>query len=583
MTFRSGLKATTAMLAVLSVAALQGCGGGTTKKADPGGSGNVPTFDDCIAQVTPIAADKIQTADAILGAQYYDNMFDRIFVTEGPAETHPLWPATQPSKAGGETWRCKNCHGWDYKGSEGAYGDPNSDNYTGIEGILGHVEENRSNPADLYCVIRAGNASVGADHSQVEALIAEGARTGITVDADQAMWDLTAFLIQGVIDTTPYIAPNGGIIGGDPTNGKALYPSSCGGVTCHTSDGSKFADDVGLGAIAGENPWEFLHKARFGDPHDQRMPAFESLLSIEEILNIATYAQDALAGKTGIIEPDGGGGGGGGVVSPTNALVLRGGLLYDNHFATTGNTAGTLPNEVNPMWVLRQADPVSGVQNPRAGQDSWRCKECHGWDYKGSDGNYGPGNSHYTGFPGLLDRLPGLTTANLKSYLMNGVSGTDTLGQPIRRHKFGPGSVPNLASGDIDALVAFLLGTAADRSDAGVIDTSQYILEGPLAGGVKNADSVRGGTLYAGGAPSPNLSCANVACHGINGRTQNFGTVQAPEYLDDLAVGNPWEVLHKARFGQPGTPQMTPVLTWGKTQDAADILKYSQDVLPTLP
>ena len=37
----------------------------------------------------------------------------------------------------------------------------------------------------------------------------------------------------------------------------------------------------------------------------------------------------------------------------------------------------------------------------RAGADTWRCKECHGWDYAGKDGAYGSGD-HRTGIVGVL-------------------------------------------------------------------------------------------------------------------------------------------------------------------------------------
>ena len=34
------------------------------------------------------------------------------------------------------------------------------------------------------------------------------------------------------------------------------------------------------------------------------------------------------------------------------------------------------------------------------GSSTWRCKECHGWDYKGKDGAYAKG-SHYSGTTGV--------------------------------------------------------------------------------------------------------------------------------------------------------------------------------------
>ena len=55
--------------------------------------------------------------------------------TDAPEEDHPLW-ATQDSntRSGDDTWRCKECHGWDYKGKAGAYAS--GKHFTGIKGVL---------------------------------------------------------------------------------------------------------------------------------------------------------------------------------------------------------------------------------------------------------------------------------------------------------------------------------------------------------------------------------------------------------------------------------------------------------------
>ena len=44
------------------------------------------------------------------------------------------------------------------------------------------------------------------------------------------------------------------------------------------------------------------------------------------------------------------------------------------------------------------AHPVEGGKN--ADETSWRCKECHGPDYKGNQGQYASGN-HATGIKGI--------------------------------------------------------------------------------------------------------------------------------------------------------------------------------------
>jgi len=70
---------------------------------------------------------------------------------------------------------------------------------------------------------------------------------------------------------------------------------------------------------------------------------------------------------------------------------VTGGLLYDQWWVVTG---AEQPTEDHPLWASQST-------NTRSGPDTWRCKECHGWDYQGADGAYGSG-SHLTGFPGTM-------------------------------------------------------------------------------------------------------------------------------------------------------------------------------------
>src|SRR3990172_12009225 len=76
----------------------------------------------------------------------------------------------------------------------------------------------------------------------------------------------------------------------------------------------------------------------------------------------------------------------------TVAQIARGGRLYDNWVKETKAAA---PAGNQPLWALQ-------TTNTRTGIDTWRCKECHGWDYKGKGGAYSKG-SHYTGFVGVWD------------------------------------------------------------------------------------------------------------------------------------------------------------------------------------
>ncbi|MEE8170240.1 MAG: hypothetical protein V3T70_06810 [Phycisphaerae bacterium] len=87
---------------------------------------------------------------------------------------------------------------------------------------------------------------------------------------------------------------------------------------------------------------------------------------------------------------------GGGTADPAEcaaADAVRGGLPYDKYWAVTG---GAEPTTDHPLWASRP-DTTS---NTRTGADTWRCKECHGWDYKGVSGGYASG-SHRTGIAGI--------------------------------------------------------------------------------------------------------------------------------------------------------------------------------------
>jgi thiosulfate dehydrogenase len=66
-------------------------------------------------------------------------------------------------------------------------------------------------------------------------------------------------------------------------------------------------------------------------------------------------------------------------------------------------------------------------------------------------------------------------------------------------------------------------------------------------------------------------------CHGFDGKRMNFKDDAHPEFVGTVASGNPWEFVHKVRFGQPGVAMIGLVTL--PTQDIIDLLAYAQ----TLP
>ena len=208
-------------------------------------------------------------------------------------------------------------------------------------------------------------------------------------------------------------------------------------------------------------------------------------------------------------------------------VITRGGALYDNWYGELGKEP---PKETHPAY------PKAGKQK---GASTWRCKECHGLDYKGAAGAYGKG-SHYSGIVGIrnMTHAPiGTTVAILKNK-------THGLGQLIPEK-------------DLEALAHFVAH--------GQIDTDSYI---DRATRKARGDPAKGERIFQ-------TTCAR--CHGSDGKLVNFGTPKDPEYIGTVASENPWEALHKIRMGQPGVP-MISMLAFD-IRDHVDTLAYAQ----TLP
>ncbi|MCP3902430.1 MAG: hypothetical protein GY715_02245 [Planctomycetes bacterium] len=215
---------------------------------------------------------------------------------------------------------------------------------------------------------------------------------------------------------------------------------------------------------------------------------------------------------------------------------VRGGQLWDKWWVVTGDPE---PVGDHPLY------PPAGTQT---GSTTWRCKECHGWDYKGVDGAYGSG-SHFTGIIGVFGST--LTAEEMFDLIkLDGIP---------NGHGFGA----FMSDDDIDDVVEFVQDY--------VIDTDSYIDAGVFTGDVAEG---RLGYKNFGGF----YACAQ--CHGDDGTEINFGTPGDPVYLEDIATGNPWEFLHKARIGQPGTGMPSWLLNGGTNQEAADVGAYVQGGFP---
>jgi thiosulfate dehydrogenase len=217
--------------------------------------------------------------------------------------------------------------------------------------------------------------------------------------------------------------------------------------------------------------------------------------------------------------------------------ISRGGQLYDNWWRATVDPEK--PGKDHPLWKKQ-------THNKRSGYSTFRCKECHGWDYRGKDGAYGKG-SHYTGFSGVYSAAQEMSLKDLENVLKGSVN---------RGHDFSV----YLKNSDIADLALFM--------KKGLVDTSSFVNRDgvPVRG-----NSNKGKHIFRN-------ACMNL-CHGESGGDIKFGSDEEHEYIGTVANGNPWELIHKVRAGQPGTSMPSAIINkWGE-QDLSDLLTY----LSTLP
>ncbi len=478
---------------VLLVAAviLTACGGqaATEAPAKPA----APAAEESAAVEEPAAPALF--GDVLRGGLLYDKWWTPLGV-DAPEEDQALWATqTTNTRSGADTWRCKECHGWDYKGVDGAYGD--GSHMTGFVGVF------QLAGADPNQVLAALKGETNPDHDFS------------TMMDDQALTDMALFISEGLMDYAEVIDGEKAAIGGDVALGGDLYQENC--ADCHGPEGTAidFKANVlkteTVSAIANGNPWEFFHKLRYGQPTIAEMPSAIDLgLTLDEQTAILAFSQTL----------------------PNINPATHGGLLYDKWWKAMGVDE---PTGEQPLWATQST-------NERSGTDTFRCKECHGWDYRGVEGAYS-GGSHMTGFVGSIGAAD-MSAEEIVAWL-DGTNNAD--------HDFST----YFDESAMDMFVAFFQTNA--------VDMTMYVNDDKTV----NGDVVVGQEYYQAG-------CAR--CHGDDGKEIAFGDESDPEYLGDLAVANPWEVLHKVANGQPAADMPGGLNLGWDWQNMADVLAYVQSL-----
>lgn len=148
------------------------------------------------------------------GGRIYDNWWEALD-REKPEGTNPVYPENAEQE-GAVTWRCKECHGWDYLGAEGIY--RKGSHFSGIKGVMG---ASGVPPEALMTTLRDAN------HPYTQEMI-----------TDEEMLRVAVFLSQGLVDMRSFIDYETRKVipgSGDFERGRAIFQTTC--AACHGFDG----------------------------------------------------------------------------------------------------------------------------------------------------------------------------------------------------------------------------------------------------------------------------------------------------------------------------------------------------------
>jgi mono/diheme cytochrome c family protein len=329
--------------------------------------------------------------------------------------------------------------------------------------------------------------------------------------ADQDLRDLANFVSRGQVYMDRFIDRASKLAKGDKTRHEAYYTTIC--ANCHGRDGMEIRTMPPLGRVAKENPWEALHKMLNGHPAEN-MPALRAL-DMSVLVDVLAYVQTL-------------------PVDETLLSIVRGGRLYDNWLKEIEGRAPVFPAWAYPVDKRHPAYPAARRYAEKP-ETNWRCKECHGWDYRGKDGAYSEGE-HYTGIKGIR----GMAGADPQEIIARLTDETHRYAGLLDDH-------------DLRDLANFV--------SKGQVDMDKYI---DRTMKVAKGDRLTHMTYYT-------TICA--ACHGVDGLKV---TTMPP--LGAVARSNPWETLHRILNGHPA--ENMPALRALDMPILVDILAYAQS-LPT--
>ncbi|MDT8329243.1 MAG: c-type cytochrome [Roseovarius sp.] len=203
------------------------------------------------------------------GGRIYDNWWEALDRPK-PEGTNPAYPASAKQEGAG-TWRCKECHGWDYLGAEGIY--RKGSRFTAIKGVMGM----RGQPAEsIMPVLRDAN------HPYTSEMISDEEMLRVATFISEGLTDMRAFIDYD----TRKVIPGAG----DFARGRAIFQTTC--AACHGFDGRAMDWGEGdehnfVGTEAAALPDEVYNK--ISNAHPGAAMINTRAFSVQDRISLMTY------------------------------------------------------------------------------------------------------------------------------------------------------------------------------------------------------------------------------------------------------------------------------------------------------
>lgn len=203
----------------------------------------------------------------VRGARIYDDFF--IELDAAPPGPNPLVAlGTGATLADADSWRCSQCHGFDYEGGVLTFNNGATNNLLELRDV-----RNRDEEFVFNLLLTGFDAWDGAGVVNVHNY------SGLL--SEQAIVDVSDFVVNEIFDTHEFVrAPSSGALG-DMDEGMAIYNSMQTGIVpplvrvdgsnfncvdCHGADARSGTAAIDIVAVAWEDPFRFLHRTLFGSP-----------------------------------------------------------------------------------------------------------------------------------------------------------------------------------------------------------------------------------------------------------------------------------------------------------------------------